>query len=122
LIVQLASAQGDPLPSWTDGSSKQRIMAFVDDHEGKPVGISTFIGCRPILAFGNSDGDQQMLEYTASGVGPRLMLLVHHDDAEREYAYDRQSHVGQLNTALGEAQRRNWVVVSMKDDWQRIFP
>jgi hypothetical protein len=122
LIVQLASAQGDPLPSWTDGSSKQRIMAFVDDHEGKPVGISTFIGCRPILAFGNSDGDQQMLEYTASGVGPRLMLLVHHDDAEREYAYDRQSHVGQLNTALGEAQRRNWVVVSMKDDWQRVFP
>jgi haloacid dehalogenase-like hydrolase len=97
-------------------------MVFVDDHEGKPVGISTFIGRRPILAFGNSDGDQQMLAYTDSGVGPRLMLLVHHDDAEREYAYDRQSHAGKLDTALDEAQRRDWVVVSMKDDWQRVFP
>jgi hypothetical protein len=70
----------------------------------------------------NPDSGQQMLEYTDSGLGPRLILLVHHDDAEREYAYDRQSHVGELNTVLDEAQRRNWVVVSMKDDWQRIFP
>jgi hypothetical protein len=122
IIVQTASAQADPLPSWNDGPTKQRIVAFVDDHEGKPVGVSTFIGRRPILAFGNSDGDQQMLEYTDSGLGPRLMLLVHHDDAEREYAYDRRSHVGKLDIALDEAQRRDWVVISMKNDWQRVFP
>ena len=77
---------------------------------------------RPLLAFGNSDGDLQMLQYTASGDGARLMLLVHHDDADREYAYDRDSHVGRLDAALDEARARDWAVVSMRDDWTTIFP
>jgi len=94
---------------------------FIDDGPGKPVGINEFIGRRPILAFGNSDGDLQMLEWTAADSGPRLMLLVHHTDATREYAYDRQSSVGKLDKALDEATKNGWVVVSMKDDWKRIF-
>jgi phosphoglycolate phosphatase-like HAD superfamily hydrolase len=96
-------------------------IGFVDDGPGKPVGISEFIGRRPILAFGNSDGDLQMLEWTAAGSGPRLMLLVHHTDADREYAYDRKSSVGKLDKALDEANAKGWIVVSMKDDWKRIF-
>jgi hypothetical protein len=95
---------------------------FVDDQAGKPVGIQKFIGRRPIAAFGNSDGDQQMLEWTAAGSGARLMLLVHHTDAEREYAYDRKSSIGTLDKALDEANAKGWVVVSMKDDWKTIFP
>lgn len=95
---------------------------LVDDHAGKPVGIQRFIGRRPILAFGNSDGDQQMLEWTAAGAGPRFMGLVHHTDAEREYAYDRTSHVGKLDKALDEATARNWTVVDMKRDWNKVFP
>ena len=95
-------------------------VAFVDDGPGKPVGIYRNIGRRPIAAFGNSDGDQQMLEATA-GPGKRLMLLVHHDDAKREYAYDRDSKIGKLDTAWDEAKAKGWVVVSMKDDWKRIF-
>jgi hypothetical protein len=95
---------------------------FVDDKEGKPVGINHFIGRRPIAAFGNSDGDQQMLEWTAAGKGARLMLLVHHTDAEREYAYDRQSSVGQLDKALDEANTKGWIVVDMKNDWKTVFP
>ena len=79
-------------------------------------------GIRPIAAFGNSDGDLQMLQVTAAGEGRRLALIVHHDDAEREFAYDRQSHVGKLDKALDEARARNWIVVSMKNDWKRIFP
>jgi hypothetical protein len=94
---------------------------FIDDGAGKPVGINNFIGRRPILAFGNSDGDLQMLEWTAAGPGPRLMLLVHHTDAVREYAYDRQSSVGKLDKALDEATAKGWTVVSMKDDWKQIF-
>ena len=94
----------------------------IDDHEGKPININLHIGRRPILAFGNSDGDLEMLEYTAAGGGPRLALLVHHDDATREYAYDRNSRVGLLDKALDAAQRQGWTVVSMKDDWQTIFP
>jgi phosphoglycolate phosphatase-like HAD superfamily hydrolase len=94
---------------------------FVDDGPGKPVGIDTFIGQRPIAAFGNSDGDQQMLEWTAAGSGPRFMLLVHHTDAAREYAYDRNSPVGKLDKALDEATAKGWTVVSMKDDWKKIF-
>ena len=96
-------------------------IAFVDDGPGKPVGIDTFIGQRPIAAFGNSDGDQQMLEWTAAGAGPRFMLLVHHTDATREYAYDRTSAVGKLDKALDEANAKGWTVVSMKDDWNKIF-
>lgn len=95
---------------------------FIDDKAGKPVAIHKFIGRRPILAFGNSDGDFEMLEYTTTGGGPRLGVFVHHDDAEREYAYDRQSHVGQLDRGLSGAKARGWVVVSMKNDWNRIFP
>jgi phosphoglycolate phosphatase-like HAD superfamily hydrolase len=95
---------------------------FVNDGPGKPVGIYRHIGRKPILAFGNSDGDQQMLQYTASGPGPHLALLLHHDDAAREFAYDRKSKVGKLDKALDEAATDGWTVVSMKDDWQVIFP
>jgi phosphoserine phosphatase len=95
---------------------------FVDDGPGKPVGINRHIGRRPILAFGNSDGDHQMLQWTAAGSGPRFMGLVHHTDAEREWAYDRTSHIGKLDKALDEARTRGWTVVSMKADWKRIFP
>ena len=96
-------------------------LDFVDDGPGKPVGIQKFIGRRPILAFGNSDGDFQMLQWTTAGDGPRLGLLVHHDDAEREYAYDRQSEVGHLEKALDAAGPAGWIVVSMKRDWSEIF-
>jgi len=95
---------------------------FIDDKDGKPVGINQFIGRRPIAAFGNSDGDEQMLEWTAAGEGPRFMLLVHHTDAVREYAYDRQSHFGRLDKALDEANAKGWTVVDMKTDWKSIFP
>jgi hypothetical protein len=95
---------------------------FIDDKEGKPVSINKFIGRRPILAFGNSDGDQQMLQWTAAGSGARFMGLVHHTDAEREYAYDRTSNFGRLDKALDEAKARGWTVVSMKDEWKTIFP
>jgi phosphoserine phosphatase len=97
-------------------------LNFNDDKEGKPVAINQHIGRRPIAAFGNSDGDLQMLQWTAAGVGTRLMLLVHHTDAEREWAYDRQSHIGRLDKALDEAQDKGWVVVDMKKDWKVIYP
>ena len=96
-------------------------MDHVDDGPGKPVGIQKFIGRRPLAAFGNSDGDLQMLQYTAGGSGARLMLIVHHDDGEREFAYDRESRVGRLDKALDEAKAKNWIVVSMKSDWKKIF-
>jgi hypothetical protein len=95
---------------------------FIDDKAGKPVGIHKFIGIRPIAAFGNSDGDLQMLQWTAAGHGSRFMLLVHHTDAEREYAYDRNSHVGKLDQALDEAGQRGWTVVDMKREWKVIYP
>jgi hypothetical protein len=95
-------------------------IEFIDDKAGKPVGINRYIGRRPILAFGNSDGDFQMLEYTTSAPGPRLGVLVHHDDAEREYAYDRKSSVGRLDRGLDEAAQRGWAVVSMKNDWRAV--
>jgi hypothetical protein len=95
---------------------------FIDDKAGKPVGIHKFIGRRPVAAFGNSDGDLQMLQWTAAGEGARLMMLVRHTDAEREYAYDRRSHVGKLDQALDEANRRGWSVVDMKRDWKVIYP
>jgi hypothetical protein len=97
-------------------------VQFVDDKEGKAVGIQTFIGRRPIMAFGNSDGDFQMLEWTTAGKGAGFALIVHHTDAEREWAYDRQSHIGKLDKALDEASAKGLTVVSMKDDWQTIFP
>jgi hypothetical protein len=97
-------------------------IEFIDDGPGKPVGIQRFIGRRPIFAFGNSDGDQQMLEWTTAGNGPRFMGLVRHTDAEREWAYDRQSHIGRLDKALDEATARKWTVVDMKRDWKVIYP
>jgi phosphoserine phosphatase len=95
---------------------------FIDDKAGKPVGIHRHIGRRPIAAFGNSDGDFQMLEWTTAGAGPRLGLIVHHDDADREYAYDRKSAMGRLDRGLEEAAQRGWLVVSMQRDWKRVFP
>jgi len=95
---------------------------FIDDKTGKPVGINQHIGRRPIFAFGNSDGDQQMLEWTAAGSGISFMGLVHHTDAEREWAYDRTSHIGTLDKALDEALAKGWTVVDMKKDWKVIFP
>jgi hypothetical protein len=95
---------------------------FVDDGPGKPVGIQMQIGRRPVAAFGNSDGDLQMFQWTASGSGPRFGLLVHHTDTEREWAYDRRSSIGKLNKALDEAQVRGWTVVDMKKDWKMIYP
>ena len=95
---------------------------FIDDKEGKPVAIQKFIGRRPLMAFGNSDGDLEMLEWTAAADGPSFCLLVHHTDAVREWAYDRMSHVGRLDKALDEAGRRGWTIVNMKDDWGRIYP
>jgi phosphoglycolate phosphatase-like HAD superfamily hydrolase len=96
-------------------------MEFVDDGPGKPAGINRFIGRRPILAFGNSDGDLQMLQWTAAGEGARFIGIVHHTDAEREYAYDRQSRVGKLDKALDEASVRGWTVVDMRRDWRKVF-
>ena len=94
---------------------------FVDDKAGKPVGIQSHIGRRPIAAFGNSDGDLQMLQWTTAGAGARFALYVHHDDAAREWAYDRQSHIGRLDKGLDEAAAKGWTVVSMKRDWNRVF-
>ncbi len=96
-------------------------LNFIDDKEGKPVGIHQHIGQRPMMAFGNSDGDFQMLEWATSGSGPRLGVLVHHNDAEREWAYDRDSHIGKLDRGLDEGPERGWVIISMKDDWQQII-
>jgi phosphoglycolate phosphatase-like HAD superfamily hydrolase len=101
---------------------KEPKILFIDDGPGKPEGINQYIGRRPVLAFGNSDGDQQMLEWTAAGAGARFMGLVHHTDAVREYAYDRQSAVGRLDKAWNEAIRRKWTVVDMKNDWKVIYP
>ncbi len=97
-------------------------IEFIDDKAGKPAGIHRAIGRRPIVAFGNSDGDYEMLRYTTSGPGPRLGLIVHHTDADREWAYDRQSPIGRLDKALDEAPRFGWIVVDMKTDWKVIYP
>ena len=97
-------------------------VLFIDDGQGKAQGINTFIGRRPIAAFGNSDGDQQMFEWAAAGSGARFALIVHHDDAESEWAYDRKSDVGRLDKAWDEANAKGWTVVSMKDDRKTIFP
>jgi hypothetical protein len=95
---------------------------FVNDGPGKPVGINEHIGMRPIAAFGNSDGDLQMLQWTTLRPGPSFGLIVHHTDAEREYAYDRKSEVGHLDKALDAAAINKWTVVDMKNDWKQIFP
>ena len=95
---------------------------FNDDKGGKPVGIHQHIGRRPIAAFGNSDGDLQMLQYTGAGSGARFCLYVHHDDAAREYAYDRKDHLAKLDQGLDEAAAKGWTVVSMKNDWKTVHP
>ncbi len=96
-------------------------LNFIDDKEGKPVGIEMHIGRRPIIAFGNSDGDFQMLEWTTSGQGPRMGVLIHHTDAEREWAYDRESHIGSLSRGLDEGPERGWVIVDMAKEWKTIY-
>lgn len=116
LKTQFAMRNGDPV-IW-----QMPEFDLIDDGPGKPVGINKFIGRKPIAAFGNSDGDQQMLEWTATGSGAHLALLVHHTDAAREYAYDRQSSVGKLDKPLDEAHAMSWVVVDMKRDWKVVFP
>jgi hypothetical protein len=95
---------------------------FIDDKAGKPIGINEAIGYRPIAAFGNSDGDLEMLQWTTINGGVRFGAVVHHTDAEREYAYDRQSHFGRLDVALDAAAANNWTVIDMKKDWKVIFP
>ncbi|MBL4541298.1 MAG: haloacid dehalogenase-like hydrolase [Rhodobacteraceae bacterium] len=127
-------AYGIP-PEWVVGSTtpteydtdaqaivKLPGIAFVDDKAGKPVGIDTHIGRRPILAAGNSDGDFEMLEYSMAGDGPGLALLVHHTDAEREWAYDRDSHIGRLDRGLDEGPDRGWLIVDMARDWGQVWP
>ncbi|MCX5691478.1 MAG: HAD family hydrolase [Planctomycetota bacterium] len=100
---------------------KQPKIDFIDDKEGKPIAIERRIGRRPVAAFGNSDGDLQMLQWTSAEAGERLCVYVHHTDAQREWAYDRASSVGRLDAGLKEAQERGWVVVDMKADWKRVF-
>jgi hypothetical protein len=97
-------------------------LNFIDDKAGKPVGIHQHIGRRPIFAAGNSDGDFQMLEWTTSGKGARFGMIIHHADAEREFAYDRESHIGKLDRGLDEAGKRGWTLVSMKNDWRAVYP
>jgi len=97
-------------------------LVLNDDKEGKPVGIQRHIGRRPIAAFGNSDGDLQMLQWTCSSSGLRLCVFVHHTDSKREWAYDRGSHIGALDKGLDEAKLRDWTVVDMEKDWNRVFP
>lgn len=101
---------------------KEPAMDFVDDGSGKPVGVDRFIGQRPVIAVGNSDGDFEMLEYTLAGEGARLAVLIHHDDAEREYAYDRRDSLAKLDRALDRAMSDGWTTVSMKQDWLKVFP
>jgi phosphoglycolate phosphatase-like HAD superfamily hydrolase len=101
---------------------KLPAIDFIDDKDGKAIGIQQHIGRRPIAAFGNSDGDLQMLQWTAAGPGARFCLYVHHDDAAREFAYDRESHIGKLDKGLDEAAAKGWTVVSMKNDWKTIYP
>jgi phosphoserine phosphatase len=109
-------AQGPPV------LLRESKIDFMDDGPGKPVAIQKFIGRRPVLAFGNSDGDLQMLQWTAAGAGARLAALVHHTDADREWAYDRDAPIGRLDKALDEAAARQWLVIDMKRDWKRIYP
>jgi phosphoglycolate phosphatase-like HAD superfamily hydrolase len=114
--VELRERDGEPV------LVRMPQLDFIDDKEGKPVGIHKFIGRRPIAAFGNSDGDFQMLEWATAGEGPSLGVIVHHTDGEREWAYDRESHVGRLARGLDEAAARGWVVVDMRKDWKTVHP
>jgi 2C-methyl-D-erythritol 2,4-cyclodiphosphate synthase len=113
--------KGD-LKSALAGGEHALIEMEMATHAGKPVGIQMHIGRRPIAAFGNSDGDLQMLQWTAAGKGARFCLYVHHTDSEREWAYDRTSSIGRLNKGLDEAKAKGWTVVDMKKDWKLVFP
>ncbi|MDH4057161.1 MAG: haloacid dehalogenase-like hydrolase [Cyclobacteriaceae bacterium] len=107
-----------------DGKSvlvKLSELNFIDDKEGKPVGIHQFIGKRPVFTAGNSDGDYAMLQYTSSGTGPRFGIIIHHTDSVREWAYDRQSHIGRLDKGLNDAAKYNWTIVDMMHDWKGIY-
>jgi len=95
---------------------------FINDKEGKPLGINKFIGRKPVFASGNSDGDLQMLQWTASGDGLRFMLYLHHTDSIREWAYDRKSHIGRLDKGLDEAKKEGWMIINMKEDWKVVYP
>ena len=108
-----------------DGSAEIRRLAeldFIDDKEGKPIGINRFIGRRPVFCSGNSDGDLQMMQYTDSGDGKSFMLYLHHTDAEREWAYDRESPIRRLDKGLDEAAEKGWTVIDMKSDWKVVYP
>jgi hypothetical protein len=108
-----------------DGKAELRKVPeldFIDDKAGKPIGINRFIGRRPVFSSGNSDGDLQMMQYTHSGEGKRFMLYLHHTDAEREWAYDRESHVGRLDKGLDEAKAKGWTVIDMQKDWKVVYP
>jgi phosphoglycolate phosphatase-like HAD superfamily hydrolase len=115
-VLKFALRDGNPT------LSKLSKVEFVNDNDGKPIGIQRHIGRRPIMTFGNSDGDLEMLQWTTAGTGPRFGLIVHHTDADREWAYDRTSKIGRLNKALDEAALNGWTIVDMKNDWNTIFP
>ncbi|WP_244466338.1 HAD family hydrolase [Dyella japonica] len=122
---QIVGSQGELKYELQNGKPvliKLPKVALIDDGPGKPVGIQRSLGVKPIFAFGNSDGDQQMLEWTTSGDGARFAGLVHHTDAAREWSYDRQSKIGKLDKALDEATAKDWTVVDMKKDWKVIYP
>jgi hypothetical protein len=122
---QVVGSSGKTKFEMRDGTPvllKLPAVNFIDDKDGKPVGINEHIGRRPVMAFGNSDGDLQMLQWTAASGGSRYCLYVHHDDAEREYAYDRKDALAKLDKGWDEAVAKGWTVVSMKDDWKIIFP
>lgn len=121
---QIVGSSGKTSFEMRDGAPllmKSPEINFIDDKAGKPVGIHQHIGRRPIAAFGNSDGDLQMLQWTCSGPGPHFCLYVHHTDADREWAYDRQSSIGRLDKGLDAAADSGWTVVDMKKDWNRVF-
>lgn len=121
-ITETATAFPGNTGQRPDNDAMLAELNFIDDKEGKPVGIQQHIGRRPIMAFGNSDGDFQMLEWTTSGSGARFGLIVHHTDAAREFAYDRDSSVGRLARGLDEATSRGWTVVDMQTDWKQVYP
>lgn len=121
---QVVGTEGETKYEEIDGKMvlmKHGGVSFIDDKEGKPVGIDRHIGKRPIFVAGNSDGDFAMLEYATSGTGPAFGLIVHHTDAEREFAYDREGHIGVLDRGLDEAADRGWLLVDMARDWSRIY-
>lgn len=122
---QVVGTEGNTSYSAESGTPtimKDGGVTFIDDKEGKPVGIMRHIGKRPIFASGNSDGDFAMLEWTTAGAGPRFGMLLHHTDAAREFAYDRDGHIGVLNRGLDEGPGRGWTIIDMARDWARVFP